>query len=41
MTVGSLWHDIAGRRLDDELLDWALDLFAFTDVVRPWVTCVP
>ena len=32
-TVGSLWHDIAGRRLGDELLDWAPDLFAFTDVV--------
>jgi hypothetical protein len=33
LTVGSLWHDIAGRRLGDELLDWAPDLFAFTDVV--------
>ena len=32
-TVGSLWHDIAGHRLGDELLDWAPDLFAFTDVV--------
>jgi len=32
-TVGSLWHDIAGRRLGDELLEWAPDLFAFTDVV--------
>src|SRR6516165_6267410 len=32
-TVGSLWHDIAGRQLGDELLDWAPDLFAFTDVV--------
>jgi hypothetical protein len=28
-----LWHDIAGRRLGDELLEWAPDLFAFTDVV--------
>jgi hypothetical protein len=28
-----LWHDIAGRRLADELLAWAPDLFAFTDVV--------
>jgi hypothetical protein len=33
LTVGSLWHDIAGRRLGDELLEWAPDLFAFTDVV--------
>jgi hypothetical protein len=33
LTLGSLWHDIAGRRLDDELLEWAPDLFAFTDVV--------
>src|SRR5262245_3741522 len=32
-TVRSLWHDIAGRQLDDELLEWAPDLFAFTDVV--------
>src|SRR5215471_7926841 len=32
-TVGSLWHDIAGRRLGDELLEWAPDLVAFTDVV--------
>ena len=32
-TVGSLWHDIAGRQLGDELLGWAPDLFAFTDVV--------
>src|SRR6516162_2832125 len=32
-TVGSLWDDIAGRRLGDELLEWAPDLFAFTDVV--------
>ena len=33
LTVGALWHDIAGRRLGDELLDWAPDLVAFTDVV--------
>src|SRR5215470_10973505 len=33
LTVGSLWHDIAGRQLGDELLEWAPDLFAFTDVV--------
>jgi hypothetical protein len=33
LTVESLWRDIAGRRLGDELLDWAPDLFAFTDVV--------
>jgi hypothetical protein len=33
LTVGSLWHHIAGRRLGDELLDWAPDLFAFTNVV--------
>jgi hypothetical protein len=32
-TVGLLWHDIAGRQFGDELLDWAPDLFAFTDVV--------
>jgi hypothetical protein len=32
-TVGSLWHDIAGRQLGDELLEWAPDLFAFTDVL--------
>jgi hypothetical protein len=32
-TVGSLWHDIAGRQLGDELLEWVPDLFAFTDVV--------
>jgi hypothetical protein len=32
-TVGSLWHDIAGSRLGDELLEWAPDLFAFTDVL--------
>src|SRR5215467_1603561 len=32
-TVGSLWHHIAGRQLGDELLEWAPDLFAFTDVV--------
>src|SRR5262249_40413494 len=31
--VGSLWHDIAGRHLGDELLEWAPDLFAFTDVL--------
>jgi hypothetical protein len=33
LTVGSLWHDIAGRQVGDELLAWAPDLFAFTDVV--------
>jgi hypothetical protein len=33
LTVGALWHDIAGRQLGDELLEWAPDLFAFTDVV--------
>jgi hypothetical protein len=33
LTIGSLWHDIAGGRLGDELLEWAPDLFAFTDVV--------
>src|SRR5215472_11153494 len=33
LTVGSLWHELAGRRLGDEMLDWAPDLFAFTDVV--------
>jgi hypothetical protein len=33
LTVGSLWHDIAARQLGDELLAWAPDLFAFTDVV--------
>jgi hypothetical protein len=32
-TVRSLWHDIAGRQLGDQLLEWAPDLFAFTDVV--------
>src|SRR5215469_12765921 len=32
-TVGSLWHDITGRQLGDELLEWAPDLFAFTDVL--------
>src|SRR5262245_33370862 len=32
-TVGSLWHDIAGRQLGYELLEWAPDLFAFTDVL--------
>jgi len=32
-TVGSLWRDVAGRRPGDELLQWAPDLFAFTDVV--------
>src|SRR6516164_2901122 len=32
-TVGSLWHDIAGRQLGDELQEWAPDLFAFTDVI--------
>src|SRR5215813_4082936 len=32
-TVGSLWHDIAEHQLGDELLEWAPDLFAFTDVV--------
>src|SRR5262245_27481394 len=32
-TVGSLWHDIAGRQLGDEVLEWAPDLFAFTDVL--------
>src|SRR5262249_43801538 len=32
-TVGSLWHDIAGRHLGDALMDWAPDLFAFTDVL--------
>jgi hypothetical protein len=29
----SLWDDIAGRPLGDELLEWAPDLFAFTDLV--------
>jgi len=33
LTVGSLWHDVAGRRLSDGLLEWAPDLFAFSDVV--------
>jgi hypothetical protein len=33
LTVGALWHDIAGRRPGDELLEWAPDLVAFTDVV--------
>jgi hypothetical protein len=33
LTIGSLWHDVAGRALGDELLEWAPDLFAFTDVV--------
>src|SRR5215813_2208397 len=32
-TVGSLWNDTAGRQLGDELLEWAPDLFAFTDVL--------
>src|SRR5262249_37670195 len=32
-TVGSLWRDVAGRRLGDELLEWAPDLFAFADVL--------
>src|SRR5215469_17782618 len=32
-TLGSLWDDVAGRQLGDDLLDWAPDLFAFTDVV--------
>src|SRR5499427_7620049 len=32
-TVGSLWQDLAGRGLGDELLEWAPDLFAFTNVV--------
>jgi hypothetical protein len=32
-TVESLWHDLAGSRLDDQLLEWAPDLFAFTDGV--------
>ena len=32
-TVGSLWHEIAGHKLGNELLEWAPDLFAFTDVV--------
>src|SRR5262249_12983167 len=31
--VRSLWHDIAGRPLGDELLEWAPDLFAFTDAL--------
>jgi hypothetical protein len=33
LTVGSLWQDIAGRQLGDELLEWAPDLFACTDVL--------
>src|SRR5919106_1399708 len=32
-TAASLWHEIAGRELGNELLEWAPDLFAFTDVV--------
>src|SRR5262249_52054396 len=32
-TVGSLWNDIAGRQLGEELLEWAPDLFAFSDVL--------
>ena len=32
-TVGSLWQDLAGRKVGDELLEWAPDLFAFTDVI--------
>ena len=32
-TVGSLWHNIAGLQIHDELLEWAPDLFAFTDVI--------
>src|SRR5262245_22061129 len=33
LTVGSQWYDVAGCELGDELLEWAPDLFAFTDVV--------
>jgi hypothetical protein len=33
MSVASLWRDVAGRRLGEDLLDWPPDLFAFTDVV--------
>jgi hypothetical protein len=33
LTVESVWRDISGRPLGDELLAWAPDLFAFTDVV--------
>ena len=33
LTVGSVWHDVSGRPLGDELLAWAPDLFAFTDMV--------
>jgi len=32
-TVESLWRDIAGRQLGDELLEWAPDLFAFSDAL--------
>src|SRR5262249_38078075 len=45
LTVGSLWHDIAGRRLGDELLEWAPDLFASATTVdelatgRAWRIC--
>src|SRR5262245_19189237 len=33
LTVGSLWHAIAGRRRGDELLEWAPDHVALGDVV--------
>jgi hypothetical protein len=33
LTVGSLWEGVTGRALGDELLEWAPDLFAFSDVV--------
>jgi len=33
LTVGDLWRDTIGRPLGDELLEWAPDLVAFTDVI--------
>ena len=32
-TIGSTWLAVAGREVDDELVDWPPDMFAFTEVI--------
>ena len=32
-TIESTWLAVAGREVDDELVDWPPDMFAFTEVI--------
>ena len=33
LTPASMWQDLAGRPISDELLEWPADLFSLTDVI--------